>query len=282
MSLAVRFLPQLPWSAGGAPLVSTLFHLGGAVLAMAFYLVFLDHQVLQSSRLRPLMFLGCLLFAAGLYAYSRWTAGPLPPVLEMLGTANLLVLAMVLGSWLTTALKRPAELVPVCLVMSLVDIFSVARGPSRFIAGSVENFYQQGRRGIPPLGDFLLVKITLPGSPVLFPVFGLTDWIIVVFLSAAAIRFGYNDNLLGRGLVAMRQNKRPSFYLPVSAAGLALAVIMAQVGGLFLPALPIIAVLFLGYVFFRYPLSRQLQPSDWTLMLTSCGIMAVVLLLPLI
>ena len=132
--------------------------MGGATLAMVYYLEVVDRRLHQSHRLRLQLLCGFLVVGVGLVAFSQWNGRAPSPFFEMLGTANLLALAMVLGGWMATALKRPAELVPVCLVMSLVDFFSVVRGPTRLIADSVSSFYLQGRQRTPPLGDFLLIR----------------------------------------------------------------------------------------------------------------------------
>ena len=79
-------------------------------------------------------------------------------------TANLIVFAAVFGNWLASPLKRPAELVPLCLVVALSDIFSVFAGPTKQFAGTISQYYEGGMEGIPPLVDFILVKMPLPGQ----------------------------------------------------------------------------------------------------------------------
>jgi len=280
-SLGVQHLPAPAALGELLPLLTLGLHLGVAALALALFHRYFSPIFTVHPPLRLGLMAFCVLIALALYGVSRWLALPPSVFVDLLGTANLLLLAMVLGSWMTTALSRPAELVPVCLLMSLVDIFSVSRGPSRVIASRIEEFYLQGREGLAPAGDFLLIKMTLPGGSATFPVFGVSDWIIVAFLALAAARFGYNDNLLGPGLATLGERKRPALYFPLPAAALLLAVLLAQFTGVFLPALPIISIVFLAFLFVCYPASRQLLRTDWMLVLTSFGIMAALMLLPL-
>ena len=247
-SLGVQHLPAPAMLRELLSLLTLGLHLGFAALALALFHRTFSRIFKAHPRLRLALIAFCVLVALALYGGSRWLALPPSVFVDLFGTANLLLLAMVVGSWMTTALSRPAELVPVCLVMSLVDIFSVSRGPSRFIAGRIEEFYLKGREGLPPVGDFLLIKMTLPGGTAAFPVFGVSDWIIVAFLALAA--------------------------------ALLLAVLLAQFTGVFLPALPFISVLFLAFLFVRYPASRQLLRTDWMLVLTAFGVMAALMLLP--
>lgn len=279
-SLGVQHLPAPAMLRELLPLLTLGLHLGFAALALALFHRTFSRIFKAHPRLRLALIAFCVLVALALYGGSRWLVLSPSVFVDLFGTANLLLLAMVVGSWMTTALSRPAELVPVCLVMSLVDIFSVSRGPSRFIAGRIEEFYLKGREGLPPVGDFLLIKMTLPGGTAAFPVFGVSDWIIVAFLALAAARFEYNDNLLGPGLATLGETKRPALYFPLPAAALLLAVLLAQFTGIFLPALPFISVLFLAFLFVRYPASRQLLRTDWMLVLTAFGVMAALMLLP--
>jgi hypothetical protein len=208
-----------------------------------------------------------------MYAAARiWGIGT--PVFYTFYTANLLVFANLLGVWIVTPLKREAELVIVCLAMALADLFSYIRGPTRQFVISLQAYYESGQLGPPPASDFLLIKVPLPGLPHLQPLFGVSDWIIIVFLSAAAAKFRINDNLAGKSLAVMRDNQRPSLYFPVAAAGLLLAISAAVFLDRFVPVLPVIAVLFVFFLLMRRPAARQLTRADWRLM----GIFSAVML----
>ncbi|WP_136806050.1 hypothetical protein [Desulfosediminicola flagellatus] len=174
-------------------------------------------------------------------------------LISAIHTANLLFFACVLGSWLTEPLKRPAELIPLCLVMSLIDIFSVFQGPTRELTSNLVGYYGSGQPGPPPLVDYILIKLPLPGQSSLLPVFGVSDWIMIVMLSAAAAKFGMNDNILHRfGKV----------YFPVAAMGLVATILAARELDMYLPALPMIAVCFLAVMSFKFPEVRHLTRNE--------------------
>jgi len=156
------------------------------------------------------------------------------------------------------------------------------RGPTREIVEVVKAYYQGDMAGPPPAADFLLVKIPAFGLDHLQPLFGVSDWIIIVFLSAAAARFRINDNLVGRGAFEMIEAGRVLFYFPLAGAGLAAALFAAMLLNRFVPALPVIAGMFICFLLIRYPAARQLKRSDWRVLGVFCGVMLALLLLALI
>jgi len=115
--------------------------------------------------------------------------------------------------------------------------------------------------GTPPFVDFLLVKIPLSESDVFVPLFGVSDWIIIVFLIAAAKKFNMNDNTIGRGIGSVKKSPRVLFF-PIAAAGLCFAIVVARVGNLFIPALPFVVVLYLCFMLIRYPEMRKLTKAE--------------------
>ncbi len=174
-------------------------------------------------------------------------------VISAIHTANLLFFACVLGNWLTEPLKRPAELIPLCLVMSLIDIFSVFQGPTRELTSDLIGYYGSGQPGPPPLVDYILIKLPLPGQSSLLPVFGVSDWIMIVMLSAAAAKFSMNDNILHRfGKV----------YFPVAGIGLITTILAARELDMYLPALPMIAGCFLAVMAYKFPEIRHLTRNE--------------------
>jgi hypothetical protein len=228
-----------------------------------------DHEGWRRWLLMTLFIMAAVLFAAlrqGL-VFGPWA--------EALLAAKLLVFALLLGNYLVTALNRPAELVAVCMVMSVADLLSVLAGPSRGIAASIEAFYLGDRLGLLPWSDFLLVKIALPGYDYLLPIFGLADLIMVAFFIGAAHKFGIEDNLFGAGLQRMVERRRPGIYLPLPMVGVAVAVLLAQWLHIFIPALPVVAVVFLGVTFFRDRRLRLLQRTERLAILLSCVILGV-------
>jgi hypothetical protein len=88
--------------------------------------------------------------------------------------------------------KRPAEIIPLGVVAALADLFSMLSGPTKHMAEEISTYYVSGMEGIPPFVDSLLIKIPLLGAGTLVPLFGVSDWIIVVFLTAAANKFELN------------------------------------------------------------------------------------------
>jgi hypothetical protein len=158
--------------------------------------------------------------------------------------------------------------------MTAADLFSALAGPTREVVSELHAYYQGGMEGPVPAAEFLLIKIAVPGFESLVPLFGVADWIMVVFLAAAAAKFRMNDNVAGPGLGSMVEKGRPRLYVPVAASGLILAVLLAQGLNIFLPALPVVAMVFLGYILFRYPQVRALRYSDWAAILLVSGIAA--------
>jgi len=187
-------------------------------------------------------------------------------VIFIINTANLFVFANLIGALIVKPLKRPAELIILCVVLALSDLFSVISGPTRAIVKSVTAYYEGGMQGPAPPGDFLLFKFPVPGADMLQPVFGVSDWIIIVFLSASAFKFGMNDNLAGKGLSVMAHKRRMAFYFPVAGLGLLLAMAVANLLNVFIPVLPIIALVYIGYLLIFYPSARKLEKTDWWLM----------------
>ncbi len=261
---------------------SVFFHICLAALATAFFMVY----AMESLRARHLLrggFMGfCLVLTGMIYFWFRqMEPGALWMIwlLKILNTANLIVFANLLGSWITAPLKRPAELVPVCVVMVLADMFSVFRGPSREIIESLTIYYETGMVGPPPVGDFLLFKIAVPGFNHLMPVFGVSDWIIIAFFSAAAVKFGFRDSIVGQNITDMMWKGRLSFYFPISALGLFIAVQAAHLMNVFLPALPLVVFCFMFLTMMRHPETRRLSRFDWQ---TSAGAVVIMLCLMLI
>ncbi len=239
------------------------FHICLAALATAVFLVHGAPVLKDRHRLRFGLIIGCAALSGICFISTRLLTPQLPAVIYIFNTANLIVFANLLGSWMISPIKRPAELVPVCLVMTLADLFSVWSGPSRKVAETIRAYQESTMTGPPPWAEFILIKVAVPGSNRLMSVFGLADWIIIVFFAAAVARFGFNDNLAGRSVADMVGKGRAGFYLPVAALGLFAAVLLAQALGAFLPALPVVVVFFLAFIMSRYPEARRLSRSDW-------------------
>lgn len=173
------------------------------------------------------------------------------PLLAALNSGLLLLVATVTGAALARYVHRLWEIVPICLVMTLADFASWLNGPTAGFKRQIEQYYQEPA-GPPPLIDMVLVKLVFPGPGGLAPVFGVSDWIMVVFFVIVARRQGVNDNLLGACGETLARQGRFGRYLPVSVTALFAATVLAQATGLFIPALPLIALVMLLWYAARY------------------------------
>lgn len=235
-------------------------------IACAVFTLYQEPFFVRFPGIRRIVVLCSLTLAVGLVLLLRHTE-IYREVLFVLASANLVVFALLLGNFLVSGLNRPAELVPVCIVMSAADLLSVFAGPSKQMIEGIDVFYRDGRVGTVPWSDFLLVKIAVPGVDHLLPVFGVADVVMLAFLVAAAHKFRIDDNLLGRGLGEMGEYRRFSLWFPAAAAGLVFALLAAHGFSMFLPALPVIALFFLGYTLPRHPKMRLLQRTEWAVVL---------------
>jgi len=195
--------------------------------------------------------------ALGVWLLSRPTpSGIWQPLLAVLNSGLLLLVATVTGAALARYVHRLWEVVPIGLVMTLADFASWLHGPTAGFTRQIAQYYQ-APEGPPPLIDMVLVKMAFPGPVGLAPVFGVSDWIMVVFFAIVARRHGVNDNLLGACGETLARQGRIGRYLPVSVAALFAATVLAQAAGLFIPALPLIALVMLLWYAARYLLLRR-------------------------
>lgn len=175
---------------------------------------------------------------------------PAHSLLTVIKSGLLLLIATLVGAALARYVKRLWELVPICIAMTLADFASWSHGPTAIFSEQIRSYYLTPE-GPPPLIDMILVKLAFPGSANLAPVFGISDWIMVVFFAIVAHRHQINDNLLGPAGEEVARNRQPGRYLPVSVLALLLAILLAQTTGMFIPALPLIAlVMLLWYTFY--------------------------------
>ncbi|MBE0575077.1 MAG: hypothetical protein IH613_04185 [Desulfuromonadales bacterium] len=182
-------------------------------------------------------------------------SGTWQPLLAVVKSGLLLLVATFVGAAIARYVNHLWELVPICLVMTLADFTSWLYGPTAGFTQQIKEHYL-APAGQPPLVDMILVKLAFPGFAALAPVFGIADWIMVVFFAVVAGRYEINDNLIGpRGETLARQG-RIGFYLPVSVVALIGAIVLAQTTGLFIPALPVIALIMLLWYALRYLMSR--------------------------
>ena len=166
------------------------------------------------------------------------------PLLSVVKSGLLLLTGTVIGAALARYVNRLWELIPICLVMTLADFSSWLIGPTANFAQEIQTYYL-APKGPPPPIDMLLVKMAFPGAAGLAPVFGISDWIMVVFFVIVARRYQINDNLIGAPGETLARQKRVGCYLPLPLVALFAAILLAQTSGHFVPALPLIVLVML-------------------------------------
>jgi len=186
-----------------------------------------------------------IILALILWLLNQWTPGNIwTPLLSAIKSSLLLLIATITGAALARYIHRLWEIVPVCIVMTLADFASWLYGPTASFSQQIQQYYL-APEGAPPLVDMVLVKLAFPGFAGLAPVFGISDWIMVVFFAIVANRYEVNDNLIGPSGEVLARRWRIGRYLPVSVVALFIAIVLAQTTGLFIPALPLIALIML-------------------------------------
>jgi hypothetical protein len=178
------------------------------------------------------------------------------PLLPLIKSSLLLLVATLTGAALARYVQRLWEIVPVCIVMTLADLASWLCGPTAGFSQEIQQYYL-APEGPPPLIDMFLIKLAFPGPAGLAPVFGISDWIMVVFFAIVARRYEINDNLIGTSGETLAQQRRIGRYLPISVVALFIAIVLAQVTGLFIPALPLMALIMVLWYAIRYLLLQR-------------------------
>ncbi len=186
-----------------------------------------------------------ILLALSIWLLSRLAPDPVwQPLLTVIQSSLLLGVATLVGATMGRYIRHLWEIVPVCLVMSLADLASWFGGPTAEFSRQIQNYYV-APEGPPPAIDMLLLKLSFPGPAGLTPVVGISDWIMAVFFAIVAHRYEINDNLLGPAGGILARQGRIGCYLPVSVAALFVAIMLAQTTGLFIPVLPLMALVVL-------------------------------------
>lgn len=198
-----------------------------------------------------------IILASSIWLINQLTlGGSWQSLLTVIKSGLLLLVATCIGAALARYVKRLWEIVPIGIAMTMADFASWLFGPTATFSQQIEQYYLDPV-GPAPLIDMVLIKLVFPGSTGLAPVFGISDWIIVVFFALVARRHGVNDNLLGVAGNTLARQGRIGCYLPVSVVALFVATVLAQVTGLFIPALPLIALIMLLWYVVRYLLLRR-------------------------
>ena len=149
-------------------------------------------------------------------------------------TVALVVVTFAVGFWLAGEIEKVGHLLPVCILGTIVDIWSVFHGPSKNVGEQImqhqEKMAQVGAQTPPPIVDFLILHWPYPGADMMATLFGLGDLVFVAMFLAASRRFGLS--LLKAVLLTL--------------GGLILATSAAFYTQKPIPALPFICALFLA------------------------------------
>ncbi len=197
-----------------------------------------------------------LMVMAVLYFYGRFFSD-FKIIVAAISTANLLFLASIVGTGLSSAITRVGELVPLCITAATADLVSVLRGPTSELIENISTYYSEGMQGAPPVVDFFIIKVAIPGYSVPMPLFGVTDWILIILLSSALFRLGKKDNIL-EGIGYVNSFVR----LPVASFALFMALVFAQVTQRYVPAMVFISIIFLLYLFIVLRVNGELHRRD--------------------
>lgn len=183
----------------------------------------------------------------------------------IMGTTTLILFACLLGSYLSQAIRRLPELIPVCSVAFTVDLYSVLQGPSKEIALQIGEFYSGGAKGPVPYADIILMKITNPAVDYLIPVFGVSDWIFVVFLTSTLLKFKVSDSVAGKSTTTIIDTQSVPLYFPLVSIALLASIFIANILHIFVPALPVIIIVVLPWLMMRNLNLFTMRASDYYL-----------------
>ncbi len=248
LSVGQRMNPEIPWLPAG--FIVLQLYSAAQLLQPALLMQ-------QEKRTRSFYFFWFSVMVLILWLINQISLiGTWQLLLSGIKSGLLLLIGTLIGVALARFVNRFWEVVPICIAMTLADLFSWWLGPTANFAQKIEQYYRTPV-GPPPLIDMALIKLAYPGATDLVPVFGLSDWIMVAFFVNVSKRYAINDNLLALSGSGARQEKRFNRYLPVAVVALVAAVLMAQSTGLFIPVLPVIAAMMLLWYSVHYLRSRR-------------------------
>ncbi|MFT5700288.1 MAG: hypothetical protein ACI8ZB_003160 [Desulforhopalus sp.] len=209
-----------------------------------------------------------ILIIARLLLFQVESIGSLTGVLAgIAGTTSLILFSCLLGSYLSQAIKRFAELIPVCSVAFTVDLYSVLKGPSKEIAIQIGDFYGGGAIGPVPYVDIILLKIANPATNHLIPIFGVSDWIFVVFITSTMQKFKISDSIIGKDINNVVNAQNMQFYFPLVSFALLVSIFTAYLFNVFIPALPVMIMIVLPWVIIKNRNLFQWKATDFCLTL---------------
>ena len=157
---------------------------------------------------------------------------------------SMIILAFILGELLSREVIHPGHLIPVALVLAIVDFWSVGQGPSSEIARQASDFVKTGgyeKDLTPPWTMFLLLRYPQPITSEIYSFLGIGDLVILSFFVGCIHRFNFPKFISYASLVL----------------GTILAVVIANSLAQGIPALPVIAVLFIAVNIKNLPMRKQ-------------------------
>jgi len=218
-----------------------------------------------------------ILIIARLLFFQVESVGPFIGILAgIAGSTTLVICSCLLGSYLSQAIKRLPEIVPVCSVAFTVDLYSVFKGPSKKIALQIGDFYSNGAIGPVPYADIILLKIPSPSVEYLIPIFGVSDLIFAIFLSSIMLKFQISDSIIGEDIKDVVNSQNMHFYFPLVFFALLASIFFASIFKMFIPALPVMIVIVLPWVIVKNRALFTLKGTDCFLTLVPLVLATIV------
>lgn len=193
--------------------------------------------------------------------------GPWPMAFHALA---LCAISLPIGWWIGSNMQRVTHLVPLGIAMSMADIFSVARGPSRNIAERIGQYQtevaqkaSEAASSVPPeeaanaaaealrnvqapLAAYLVAHMPMAGTGGTSPILGIGDFVALAFI----FRTMWVHNL------------PPGLVLGCALGSTFAALALAQATGIPIPALPVICLGTIGALMVIEPRMRKLDRQE--------------------
>ncbi|MFH1677161.1 MAG: hypothetical protein ABIC40_09070 [bacterium] len=145
-------------------------------------------------------------------------------IFHSLNNLALLFTTFTVGFWLAGEIEKAGHLIPVCILGTLVDIWSVFTGPSKQVGEKVlehvERQIATGEITPPPIVSFLLLHWPQAGTGTMTPLLGLGDLIFIALLFASCRKFKLSpikSILLVLGGLAVAEAVTMGFQKPIPA-----------------------------------------------------------------
>jgi hypothetical protein len=153
-------------------------------------------------------------------------------------TILLLFFAFTAGNWIAGEVGKLGHLLPICILATVVDTWSVFFGPSKNVGelavkhlDAVQKSLEAGLPApIPPIFNLVILHWPHPGADIMLPLFGVGDLIFIAFFLAVCQRFALS---LQKGALLV-------------LAGLGISILVTIFVQRPIPALPFICGIFLA------------------------------------